>query len=124
MDFDLSRMARSIRSLTTNSAVNPLLWLVGLFAIPAMIVAASSDDVWLQVSLIVLIGLVVIAPIIGYFFFALSDPRRLHSEHYQLKSEALEIVSKGGKRVTLDAVASIANPEVKSLPGTSGDNDE
>ncbi|MEY9572999.1 hypothetical protein ABIE88_000575 [Bradyrhizobium diazoefficiens] len=80
-----------VEKITTNSALNPLLWLCGvtlLFTMPGAIWGAATTSL----VCLTLASAAVLAPIIAYFFWMFRDPVKLQSEHYQLERQKMELL--------------------------------
>jgi hypothetical protein len=108
--------------LRVSSALNPLLWLCGIVTPICLVAGYFFDDglrtsiVWFGLSPIGLAGLC-------YVFLMIVEPDRLHSEDYQIRKKALELIEEKGTTIAIEAtsVEAIANPSVRAL---SNKNDE
>ena len=101
--------------------MNPVLWICGLVSTPAALAVAAGNGTWLHVVLA--LGPVVVA-LWGFGFFMIRDPDRLHSESFQLRKQALELIEEKGNLSVIDAttIEVISNPELPALP--SGDDEK
>jgi hypothetical protein len=79
-----------IARVKTESALNPLLWLVGLTLVAA--VAASYSNGYLKWAFFGVTALCILAALGAYFYFMLRDPNRLHSERYQLERHHMDLM--------------------------------
>jgi ABC-type bacteriocin/lantibiotic exporter with double-glycine peptidase domain len=122
---DLVRAATSrvetVRVVRT--AINPLLWLVGLVTPLALVGAVLIGDLWMRIALLVLAFLPVIFTIAAYFMYMFRDPDRLQSEEYRLRQSALQLlVAKDSGAKVVDAATQIAR--IENLLGGFGDGEE
>jgi hypothetical protein len=94
------------------TAINPLLWLVGLTTPLAFILSAIVDDRLIRILLICFAALPVIATLIAYVIFMFRDPDRLQSEEYRIRQRALRILyRKGGSADIVDVANQVARIE-------------
>ncbi|MGO9744264.1 MAG: hypothetical protein ACLPN5_22630 [Roseiarcus sp.] len=105
------------------TAVNPLLWLVGLVTPLAVAGATVTSDLWMRVALLTLAFLPVLFTILAYFVYMFRDPDRLQSEEYRLRQSALQLlVTKDSSAKVVDAATQIAR--VEKLFGGFGEGEE
>jgi hypothetical protein len=106
------------------TAINPLLWLVGLVTPLAVLAAALVGDLWMRVTFSVLAFLPVIAAIAAYFMCLIRAPDRLQSEEYRLLQHALKMVhyKQGAGAEIVDVAREVRRTE--SLPRGFSDGDE
>ncbi|MGB7097667.1 MAG: hypothetical protein WBD95_02720 [Xanthobacteraceae bacterium] len=64
------------------TAINPLLWLVGLTTPLAFVLAALIGDLVIRLLLICFAAVPVIVTLVAYVIFMFRDPDRLQSEEY------------------------------------------
>lgn len=105
--------------LYVRSALNPALWMCAIVTIACGVLAVRGPAA-LQTWFMVLASMPVAVACFGYLYFMFFDPKRLHSEDYQLRSRALDIIQeKDGGPITLLPVEleKITNPEKRSLRG-------
>lgn len=94
------------------TAINPLLWLVGLTTPLAFILSAVVDDRLIRVLLICFAAIPIIATLIAYVIFMFRDPDRLQSEEYRIRQRALQILyRKGGSADIVDVANQVARIE-------------
>jgi hypothetical protein len=94
------------------TAINPLLWLVGLTTPLAFILSAIVDDRLIRVLLICFATIPVVATLIAYVIFMFRDPDRLQSEEYRIRQRALQILyRKGGSADIVDVANQVARIE-------------
>lgn len=94
------------------TAINPLLWLVGLTTPLAFILSAIVDDRLIRVLLICFAAIPVVATLIAYVIFMFRDPDRLQSEEYRIRQRALQILyRKGGSADIVDVANQVARIE-------------
>jgi hypothetical protein len=106
--------------LQVRSALNPLLWLCAICTPPSVIGACLSSGV-LQVVFALLAATPILCACGAYIYWMLVAPDRLHSEDYQLRRQAMQMIYEKGARsgVLANSVVAIANP---SIPMISGDS--
>jgi hypothetical protein len=106
------------------TAVNPLLWLVGLTTPAAFIFAATIGD---QLVRLVLIGFAVVpvlVTLIAYVIFMFRDPDRLQSEEYRIRQQALRILYKtGGNTEIVDVATQVIRVEASKPRSDSGESE-
>lgn len=94
------------------TAINPLLWLVGLTTPLAFILSAIVDDRLIRILLICFAAIPVIATLLAYVIFMFRDPDRLQSEEYRIRQRALQILyRKGGSADIVDVANQVARIE-------------
>lgn len=81
----------AVEKVRTNSALNPLLWLVAV-TLPSGILGAICTDPPLREVCMSLAILPVIAALIAYFIWMFRDPTKLQSEHYQLEQQRITLL--------------------------------
>ena len=91
-----------------------MLWICGIVSTPAAISIAVGNGTWLHVALA--LGPVAMA-LFGFCFFLFRDPDRLHSESFQLRKQALELIEEKGSLSVIDAatIEAISNPDLPAL---------
>jgi hypothetical protein len=67
------------------TAINPLLWLVGLTTPIAFILAAIIGDQMIRLVLLCFAAVPVLVTLIAYVIFMFRDPDRLQSEEYRIR---------------------------------------
>jgi hypothetical protein len=105
------------------TAVDPLLWLVGLIAPCALIAAVFIDDRPARLVLISLVVGLVIATFIVYITWMFRDPDRLQSEEYRIKQSALKMLYKKGHSSEIVDVANQPS-RIEVLEPRSGDGEK
>jgi hypothetical protein len=98
------------------TAINPLLWLVGLTTPLAFILAALIGDQLIRLLLICFAAVPVIATLIVYVLFMFRDPDRLQSEEYRIRQRALQILYRKGRGADIVDVASQTARIESSVP--------
>ncbi len=94
------------------TAINPLLWLVGITTPLSVVLAATVTDQWMRIALFGLAGTPVVVTIAAYFVLMFRDPDRLQSEEYRLQQRALQIFYKQGASAEIvDVAKEIARTE-------------
>lgn len=97
--------------LQVRSALNPLLWLCAICT-PLTFLYAYFSNGPTQVALLVIGSLPVVCACGAYIYWMIVAPDRLHSEDYQLRRQALQMIhEKGGRAgVLASSVIAITNP--------------
>ena len=117
MDFDhLAKIGLSrLGVIKVSTALNPLLWLVGLVVPLAIFTAWLFPEPIVKICALGLAGALVIAAVVVYFILLFRDPNRLQSEAYRLRElEIRTIYRKGeGGRVI---IAAGDEPRVEQYP--------
>ena len=85
-----------VETIRTRTALNPLLWLLGL-SLPLLLgTAILIPDRIVQLSLIVLVGGSIFMTFLAYFVTLIREPERLQSEEFLLQQiELLSLERKG-----------------------------
>lgn len=104
------------------TAINPLLWLVGLTTPLAFVTAAIIGDQTIRLILICFAAVPVLATLVAYIIFMFRDPDRLQSEEYRIRQRALQILYKKGRSTeVVDVATQVARIETShSGIGTGG----
>ncbi len=77
--------------IKVRTAVNPLLWLVGLITPLIFVTAIIIDDRLIRIGLLAFAAFPIIVTIIAYFIFMFRDPDRLQSEEYRLQLKEINL---------------------------------
>ena len=94
-----------VETVITRTALNPLLWLVGL-SLPMLLGAAVLiADQAVRLALIGLAALPICLTAIAYFLLLFRAPERLQSEEYRLRQRALQILYRKGSGAEIVDVA-------------------
>ncbi len=124
MPFSLGRFAQTAAGrLTVRSALNPLLWLCGIVAVPCLTLAALFRDDRVLMSFLIAAALLTL--IVTNFIavrFAIVSPEKLQSEDYQLRHQSLQILqgATGPQVFDSNAIIAIANPALPALTEAAG----
>jgi hypothetical protein len=106
------------------TAINPLLWLVGLTTPLAFILAAFVSDRLIRVILIIFAGVPVLTTLVVYIIFMFRDPDRLQSEEYRIRQRALQFLyRKGGSTEIVDVAKEVARVETSDARAGSGEKE-
>lgn len=111
-----ARQQSSIERVSVKNALNPVLWVCGLIAVPAMVTLGfAPSPSWVHVSLA--LGPVGVA-LFAFLYFMFADPDRLQSESFQLRKQALELIEEKGSLAVIEAssIEVISNPDLPALP--------
>lgn len=94
------------------TAINPLLWLVGIVTPLSLVLAVAAGDALMRTAMLGLASLPVVVTIVAYFVLVFRDPDRLQSEEYRLRQRALQMLyKKGANAEVVDATKEIARTE-------------
>ena len=88
------------------NALQAVVWACGVFSVPVIGTVFYRNTVDLLAVIALLIA--AIPPLmlaIGFYYFMKNDPNRLHSEGFQLKRQALELIEEKGKDFAIDATS-------------------
>jgi hypothetical protein len=110
---DLSRVPSLAARITTQSALNPLLWLCALTTLPAW-AAAPFQTGWIEIGLFASGGVPVLAALTAYFYLLFIDPDRLQSERFQLTRHQYQLL--GDDRISTDRLGAIIEGSSKLVP--------
>jgi hypothetical protein len=106
------------------TAINPLLWLVGLTTPLAFVSAAIIGDQLIRLLLISLAALPVIVTLVAYVIFMFRDPDRLQSEEYRIRLRALQMLyKKGGSAEIVDVANQVARIEASPTRPNAGEKE-
>jgi hypothetical protein len=106
------------------TAINPLLWLVGLTTPLAFILAAFVSDRLIRVILIIFAAVPVLTTLVVYIIFMFRDPDRLQSEEYRIRQRALQFLyRKGGSTEIVDVAKEVARVETSNARAGSGEKE-
>jgi hypothetical protein len=106
--------------LHVRSALNPLLWLCAICSPASLAIGAFASGA-AQVAFLAIGALPVICACGAYVYLMIKAPDRLHSEDYQLRRQALQMIYEKGTKggVLASSVVAITNPNLPTLPGDS-----
>lgn len=112
----ISRIANKVERVKTNSALNPLLWISATVTPSFLAACVFAPNTFLQYAFGCISLVPLLATVIAYAHFAIKDPDRLHSEDFQLRRSAIEIMSKDGTVISdPNSIVNVTNPEDKAL---------
>jgi ABC-type bacteriocin/lantibiotic exporter with double-glycine peptidase domain len=117
-------MSRVDTIRVVRTAINPLLWLVGLTTPLAFILVALVGDQLIRLALICFAAVPVIVTLVAYVIFMFRDPDRLQSEEYRIRQRALQILYRKGKGADIVDIASqTARIEASHPPASAGEKE-
>ena len=98
------------------NAMNPILWLCGLIAIPCFAILSWHPNPPAIVS--TLLYLVVGVAVLAFLYLLFFDRDRLQSEEYLIRNRTLDLIEEKGSKKAIDGatVAAISQTEFLSLP--------
>lgn len=107
--------------MTVRSALNPVLWLCAIVAVPCAVLISIMDSAPIVLTYMA-VGPVGTA-IAGFAFLLLFDRDKLQSEDYQLRKSYMEMIEQKGDPQIIEAarVEIIENPEIIALPPSEAD---
>jgi hypothetical protein len=106
------------------TAINPLLWLVGLTTPIALFLVAIIGDQVIRLALLGFAAVPVLITLVAYVIFMFRDPDRLQSEEYRIRQRALEILyKKGGNTEIVDVANRVIRVETSTPRTGSGENE-
>lgn len=102
--------------LRVRGALNPILWLCGVVAIPCIFALSFSKETPEIISWI--LCAVVGTALVGFLWLLFFDRDRLQSEDYLLRSRTLDLIEEKGSKRAIDAatVQAISQTEFLALP--------
>ncbi len=112
----LTNLTESGGRLRVRNALNPILWLCGLVAIPCLATLGWAKTPHWLVSAV--LCAVVGTAIFGFLFLLFFDRERLQSEDYLIRSRTLDLIEEKGSKSAIDAatVQAISQDEFLALP--------
>ena|ERR1700733_9320300 len=119
-------LKEGLASVRRKNAIQPCAWFCALISVPCFYWSTVTADKTLRIVLVV-IGLIPIALFcFAYIYFMITDPDRLHSEEFQLKSRSLAAVESKGGALVINPIDLTVNPLTsrKELTGGHEDTDE
>jgi hypothetical protein len=106
------------------TAVNPLLWLVGLTTPIAFVFIAVIGDQMIRLALLCFAAVPVLVTLVAYLVFMFRDPDRLQSEEYRIRQQALRILYKtGGNTEIVDIANQVIRVETSNPRTDRGENE-
>jgi hypothetical protein len=103
--------------LHVRSALNPLLWLCAICSPLSFSLSFFSEGI-LQILFFLVGALPIVCACGAYIYWMVKAPNRLHSEDYQLRRQALEMIHEKGVKVGVlaNSVVAITNPNLPRRP--------
>jgi hypothetical protein len=114
-----AKLTESGGRLRVRNALNPILWLSGLIAVPCFAVLLWNPTPHFIVP--VILAVVVGTAVLGFLFLLVFDRDRLHSEEYLIKNRTLDLIEDKGSRKAIDAatVTAISQADFLALPDST-----
>jgi hypothetical protein len=95
------------------TALNPLLWMVGLVTPLALVLTAIVGDQVARWGLLCLAAVPVLFTMVVYLVWMFKDPDRLQSEEYRVWQQTLQFLyKKGSSTEIVDVASQIARIEI------------
>lgn len=118
----LSTLAARSNAVRVRSALNPILWLSGVFCLPSVGGAVLSEDPIVRYVCLGVFVLTLFSAMGVAIYFALAKPNLLQSEEFQLRHEVIQILARRGAppEVLSPLAAPIPDPQ-HPLPKPEGD---
>jgi hypothetical protein len=122
LDPLLKAATSHVESITVSrTGINPLLWLVGLVAPLAMVLAVVVGDNWLRVAFFCLAVALPAGAFAAYFVLLFLRPDMLQSEEYRLRREAIIIFKQGASPEILRAAGDLARLDSRTGDASKGE---
>ncbi|MBP6012037.1 MAG: hypothetical protein KBA31_07405 [Alphaproteobacteria bacterium] len=108
----MSRSSAAVAKLRVRSALNPMLWLCGIFSLPCVVLATVFPNSPLALPLMALGSVPIVGTVVGFLWFMVKAPEKLQSEDYQIRHEALQLIRQKGSKFLIapSSLEAIANP--------------
>lgn len=87
----IGRATLAIKTIYTQSALNPMLWLSGLCIFAFIPIALWTDSDFRFLFALLLLSPVLVA-MLAYVYFMIVDPDRLHSEKHRQEMRRMELL--------------------------------
>lgn len=100
------RGAGIIGKISVNSSLNPLIWIIGLFCLVLVTSFFTGVNDWRVVFVVIFLGVLLLAVLLAYAFFAKTNPDALRSETYNLEAKKYqyEMMGQKNKEIPIEAV--------------------
>jgi hypothetical protein len=106
------------------TALNPLLWIVGLVTPLALVLTAIVGDQVARLGLLCFAAVPVLFTMVVYLVWMFRDPDRLQSEEYRVRQQALKyLYKKGGSTEIVDVANQVARIEILDLGRNGGEKE-
>jgi hypothetical protein len=93
----------AVKEIHQRSALNPLLWLVGVTIVPSLSAAVVLQDHPTVLAALIVLGFLPVVAVCGVaIYFAVRKPERLQSEDYLIRHEALEMIGVKAASIQVD----------------------
>ncbi len=103
----------SLNAVKQRSAMNPILWMLGILASAMVFTGCMSASEWLKMLIAVLFSVCVIAAIGIYIYFAIKSPDKLRSEEYQARYDVLQFYQRMQSKEKKPVDIVVKNPELE-----------
>lgn len=102
--------------LNVKSALNPILWALGIITVPSIIVSLFATG-GAQVALIILAFVPAVTFVISYLLLLFRDPDKLQSEHYQIQKKTLDLIEQKGEGFQIKPISieAISRPQYEAI---------
>lgn len=102
------------------TALNPLLWMVGLVTPLALILTSITGDPVVRMGLLAFAAVPILFTMVVYLIWMFRDPDRLQSEEYRVRQQALQYLHKKGES---DEIVDVANQVARIEKANFGPDD-
>lgn len=106
------------------NALNPLIWVIGLFASPTLVFTLfkGGDRTFTSTFVIISISLVLAVFLFSYLWLLFKDPDRLQSEDFQIRNRAFDLIESqpDGKELDAESIVLITNPDLPRIDSRNG----
>lgn len=105
--------------ISVNSALNPLLWAMGIFLFfMAAILISGQVDFLIIIIFVILLFLIVLCLLGGFLYFMFKKPDYLRSETYQLQRYSMEMMGEKNKELVSQVIEAESDTKsIAQLPG-------
>lgn len=100
----LFRAAGFLGKVNVNSALNPLLWLTGIFLLFFFVVLFHKLEFWIVVTLLIFLFLILVTVLGSFIYFMLKKPDYLRSESYQIQKINMESLGEKNKEISSQVI--------------------
>jgi hypothetical protein len=82
----------AIKELKVKSALNPILWMIGITSLPFIVACFLSTILFLKIFFAIMSAVPVFVGCVIFVYFALKQPEKLQSEEFQVRNQALSFI--------------------------------
>lgn len=119
--FFQTLLQQAISRGSRSTALQPIIWVMGVFLCGIGISVRYGAPVWLLIALVACIALGLLAFLVAYFYFMFTSPDALRSERYTLSKLAIEKSERGDNIVGVFGKEVARNKIIEPIPESLGD---